>query len=298
MPRGASRTAEMVCFFRALERTRPPLTRIVDDPYARLLLPRGLSMLAGSPAVRRLVEASGQAGLGGLHHYVTARHRVMDDAVMTFAAAGGTQVVILGAGLDTRAWRLGAQLPTLGFFEVDFPATQAEKRARLPRVSATGTAPAFVPVDFERDDALSALVRAGLDVSRPVLHIWEGVTMYLSHGAIRQTLQALARMSPLGSEVIFDAWTRPGGDPSAWLRRAAGSALGLVGEPLRGALTRDEGQRLLAETGWAAARWLDADALGAAVGVGRGRIYPDVALFHARRHAAHRGTDREEARGG
>ncbi len=283
MPRGASRTAEMVCFFRAVEQQRPASQRIVDDPLAARLLPRHLAALAGLPGVPGLLDRAPAFGPGGLHRYVAARHRVMDELLVAFAAAGDRQVVILGAGLDTRAWRFAHLEPAVPFFEVDFPATQAEKRRRLGRTAALGRGPVFTPVDFERDDVGVSLVRAGLDPGRPSLFIWEGVTMYLTLDAIRATLMRLAAIAAVGSEIVFDAWTRPSVAAGAWLRRAAEGGLGLIGEPLRCALDEQESRRVLGAAGWETRAWLDADALAVRAGLPAGALYPDIALAHGAR---------------
>lgn len=290
MPRGASRTAEIVCFFRAIEQQRPPAERVVDDPLAARLLPPHLAALASWGPTRQLLDTTPSFGPGGLQRYVAARHRVMDELLVSFASSGAGQVVILGAGLDTRAWRLGPGHPGVPFFEVDFPATQTEKRRRIARrdgaVSGPSLSPILVPVDFERDDIAVALLRAGLDAGRPSFFIWEGVTMYLTLDAIRATITRLAAIAAAGSELVFDAWTRPVATAAAWLRRAAGSGLGLIGEPLRCALDEDLSRALLADAGWDTRVWFDADGLAVRAGLRAGSLYPDIALAHAARARA------------
>jgi methyltransferase (TIGR00027 family) len=281
MPRGASRTAEIVCFFRAVEQQRPAHVRVVDDALAARLLPPHLKALAALGVTRHLLDRTPSFGPGGLQRYVAARHRVMDELLVRFAGSASGQVVILGAGLDTRAWRFGPEHPGVPFFEVDFPATQAEKRRRLGGDRVAGPGPVFTPVDFERDDVAVALVRAGLDPGRPSLFIWEGVTMYLTLDAIRATLARISAIAAAGSEVVFDAWTQPTASATAWLRRAAGSGLGLIGEPLRCALDEDASRRVLLDTGWAAPAWFDADGLAVRAGLAPGSLYPDIALAHA-----------------
>ncbi|MEL6183268.1 MAG: SAM-dependent methyltransferase [Myxococcota bacterium] len=122
------------------------------------------------------------------------------------AAAGALdeaeQVVILGAGWDTRAYgALGNE--TRRFFEVDAPATQAEKRRGLESARISTETVHFVACDFETTSWLDALVEAGFDRSRRTLVIWEGVTMYLRSEAVAATLDGVASL-PVGSAVVFD----------------------------------------------------------------------------------------------
>jgi methyltransferase (TIGR00027 family) len=140
--------------------------------------------------------------LAGARAEVTCRSRYTEQRLADRVRAGVRQYVILGAGLDTFAYRsdLAAQLR---IFEVDHPATQEWKRDRL---AAAGLAvPAnvsYVPADFE-DGTGGVLARAGLDPSRPAVCNWLGVTLYLTRDAIEDTLAAIGRL-PAGTEVIFD----------------------------------------------------------------------------------------------
>lgn len=111
------------------------------------------------------------------------------------------QVVILGAGLDTRAWRLEA-LRGARVFEVDHPATQAYKRERAPRLGPMIAAVDYVAVDFTRDDLEKRLLAAGYDASVPTLWVWEGVIMYLDDAALRETLASIRRLAAPGSRLV------------------------------------------------------------------------------------------------
>jgi methyltransferase (TIGR00027 family) len=158
------------------------------------------------------------------------------DAVAREALNGGaTQLVILGAGLDARAWRL----PEAGrarTFEVDHPATQRYKRARAGR--ATGELH-FVPVDFERDSLDARLAEAGHDAAARTMWIWEGVTPYLPLEATRATLGVVAARSARGSTLAM-TYARPemSNLPAATKPFIRG-AFALAGEPLRGLVTTD-----------------------------------------------------------
>jgi methyltransferase (TIGR00027 family) len=124
------------------------------------------------------------------------------DQEIAAVAPDAKQVVILGAGLDTRAWRLQS-LRDLAVFEVDHPATQAykEQRARsLRRVSKSVT---FVPVDFERDSLAACLRASGFVPENPTIWVWEGVVMYLTNEAVRRTLGDIASCSTSGSTLLI-----------------------------------------------------------------------------------------------
>lgn len=139
------------------------------------------------------------------------------------------QVVILGAGLDTRAARLdvGAR-----FFEVDAPASQAVKQARIAAVDYPADAAVYVPCDFEHDDFLERLVACGFDVAQPTLFVWEGVAYYLPEAAVRATFERVLRCPT--SAVVFDMITEKlvaaSHDPK---HRGRLGLFAEVGEPLR-----------------------------------------------------------------
>jgi methyltransferase (TIGR00027 family) len=154
------------------------------------------------------------------------------DAVL--AEAKPRQVVILGAGLDTRSWRLEA-LRGARVFEVDFPATQAFKRNRVSRIGEPIADVVYVPVDFTRDDLASSLRGAGFDPATPTVWIWEGVIMYLDDAALRGTLAAIRKLSAPGSRLVAHYHEPEGRRRGFMLRRWIFSFLG---EPQIGLRTR------------------------------------------------------------
>lgn len=190
----ASKTAEHNALFRALEARRPPGERLFDDPYVHTFLSPGFRATA---ALARWRLWRGFAiwiidrGWPGVRPTVVARTRLIDDLVADIVAEVD-QVVILGAGFDTRAYRLPA-LGKLPVVEVDHPDTQRRKRAKL--VDPPDNVH-FVATDFQ----LGGLARA-LDVTTPTLLIWEGVTNYLSEEAVDATLRWCAEAAA-GSQLI------------------------------------------------------------------------------------------------
>ena len=139
--------------------------------------------------------------------FMAARSRYAEDRLAKAVANGVEQYVILGAGLDTFAYR--NPFPQLRVFEVDFPATQAWKRALL--AAAAIAAPVnltFVPLDFEHMTLAAGLAAAGFDASRPAFFGWLGVVPYLTLSAFRAALETIAGL-PQGSAVSFDYGISP-----------------------------------------------------------------------------------------
>jgi len=136
--------------------------------------------------------------------WVAVRTAVIDQQVRWRTREGPLrQVVLLGAGLDTRAARLAA--PGVAFFEVDHPASQRDKQERLARIPDYPLGAArYVACDFERDDFLERLLLGGFQADQPALVIWEGVTPYLEEAAIRSTLQRVATGTDPRSVLLFD----------------------------------------------------------------------------------------------
>ncbi|MFC4945317.1 class I SAM-dependent methyltransferase [Pseudonocardia sp. GCM10023141] len=120
----------------------------------------------------------------------------------TVAAATDAQLVLLGAGFDSRAHRL-PRLRVVPVFEVDHPATQATERELIGRSGRVLAPVRYVPVDFETDDLETALLRAGLRPERRTCFVWEGVTNYLTAAAVDTTLAILRRLAPAGGTLVM-----------------------------------------------------------------------------------------------
>jgi methyltransferase (TIGR00027 family) len=180
------------------------------------------------------------------------RTRLIDDAVRRFVAAGGRQVVVLGAGYDCRALRL----PELGgahIVEVDHPATQGHKRAVLDQLGVHSPA-SYLAWDFEThpmDDLPGALADAGHDAAAPTLTIWEGVTMYLTEAAIDASLRAIASWSAAGSELAMTYMTKARLSRPSLAVRAVRAVVQRLGEPFRFGWDPDELPGYLGARGFA-----------------------------------------------
>jgi len=136
---------------------------------------------------------------------VGARCEFLDHALLQNVSAGH-QVVILGAGWDTRAYGL-LKGKDLTIFEVDTPATQSVKLAAIEKTRLDASHVTFVSCDFNRQSWLDALKEKGFDPDRRTFILWEGVTMYLEKSAIQSTLQAVSTL-PIGSAIAFDFFSR------------------------------------------------------------------------------------------
>ena len=229
-----SRTAQFVAAARALGALLPDEAQLADDPFGARVGGAGVAGLSAlarrAPSLRPLLRAAA-APMLPMIAYMQVRTRLIDDCVRDFAAQGGRQVVLLGAGFDARAARLGHALGGARFFEVDHPATQALKRARFGDLPVT-----FVPWNFERDRMATLgarLASLGHDATRPTLTVWEAVTMYLTEPAIVDTLAAVRAYSAPGSRLCFTYVERRQIERPTLTARLLQTAVRVWGEPWR-----------------------------------------------------------------
>jgi methyltransferase (TIGR00027 family) len=153
-------------------------------------------------AVRKFTVQQTDGVMPGLYGAQVCRTRYIDDVVQAGQAQGIGQVVILGAGLDTRAYRLPG-MERVKVFEVDLPAVQAGKKKSIQK--ALGRMPenvTFVPIDFDTQTLDAALAGTGYDASQPAIFVWEGVTQYITVEAVRRTLAFVGKAAP-GSAIAF-----------------------------------------------------------------------------------------------
>ncbi|MFI6368146.1 class I SAM-dependent methyltransferase [Nocardia sp. NPDC050630] len=242
---GPSRTALVTAYARAYHQIadRP---RILTDPLSARLLGVTADDLTefGRPAEAR-PGSDVDAGILRLgvsdrprRLFFAARARFAEDRVAAAVAAGARQVAILGAGLDTFAYR--NPHPNLRVFEVDHPATQAWKRQRL---AASGIDQperlTFVPVDFETGTLATGLESAGFSRTDPAVFVWLGVVFYLTQDAAHTTLEYIARQSePV--EVIFDYLQPADTDEERAQLQARANRAEAVGEPWFSYFTPDD----------------------------------------------------------
>jgi methyltransferase (TIGR00027 family) len=239
-----SRTAHLVALGRAI--ADAGLSHVPDfrDPTARVFLTeKGKRSLAKTTAAAG--EGKRSVGLEMarvMADLIALRTAAIDAAVRDAIAIGATQLVILGAGYDGRAWRM-PELAGVRVFEVDHPATQGDKRAHLSELPAAIGQVAFVSIDFERESLDAVLERAGHDRSLPTCWIWEGVVMYLTRDAMRATLADVAGRSAPGSTLIVNYHT-------VHRRFFARLLFRLIGEPQISAWTPAEMSADMRSVGW------------------------------------------------
>ncbi|MGC9946356.1 MAG: class I SAM-dependent methyltransferase [Bryobacteraceae bacterium] len=241
-----SRTAQFIAYNRALGTLAPQVPGF-SDPLAAELLPdkwkariaRTRRSLAGKPK-----QSPYPFWLRGMGLFNQFRTVVLDRAIAS--AAPIAQLVILGAGLDTRAWRLDA-LQDATVFEVDHPDTQALKRKRAAAIPAKARQVLFVATDFHEHDMAASLRAAGYDAGRPAFWLWEGVTMYLRPEAVAANLAAFAALSARGSHLAMTYLSKDRG------RIPRSLILALLGEPVRAAYWPAEIADLGKTCGWTGA---------------------------------------------
>ena len=198
-------------FFRALESIEPANQRVLYDPYAAQLL-GGISkvlfntrFLISGRLLHKLVNLALSSVIPGGTNYVIVRARYVDDCIIQCIDDGIEQLVILGAGYDSRAFRFTALKDRVKVFEVDHPDSQSVKKEKVRKI--LGNLPDHViyfPVDFERDKLDERLSACGYDRNSKTLFIWEGVTVYLTADAVDETLAFVVNNSGEGSSIIFD----------------------------------------------------------------------------------------------
>jgi methyltransferase (TIGR00027 family) len=212
----ASRTAEHNALFRALEACLPAQRRLFEDPLAGRFLTWPLSLvplLARVPGIGALVPRFIDRRWPGVRTALVARTRLIDEGIAEAMREPIEQVVVLGAGYDSRAYRL-AELRGRVVFEVDHPDTQAAKQRALLR--ALGDLPRhvrFVATDFTQRDLQARMAAAGHAEGKRSLILWEGVTNYLTGEAVDATLRWCARSAAesllLFTYVHSDLFARP-----------------------------------------------------------------------------------------
>ncbi len=197
----SSLTAAGIAISRAIESEKPEDERICYDPYARHFAPGWLYALTSFFVKTGYAEWRGPGVMG----FLAARERYIDDILREKLADGLEQLIILGAGYDSRAYRFNGLIEHVKVFEVDHPATQADKCGKLIRVlDKLPSHVIYVPIDFNTQPLDECLLDSGFSGKLKTLFIWQGVSMYLSPEAVDATLRFITNHSAHGSALIFD----------------------------------------------------------------------------------------------
>jgi methyltransferase (TIGR00027 family) len=191
-----------VAICRLIEQYQPDETRLFDDPVVKDLVGAPLRVMMQFASMRNFTIKRTDAIGNGIYGAQICRTRFIDDVVQTALSEGIGQLVILGAGFDTRPYRLPG-MERVRVFEVDLPAVQNDKKKKIQehfgRLPENVT---FIPIDFDTQALEAVFAGTAFDPSRPAVFIWEGVSQYISEGAARRTLSFVGKSAP-GSIIVF-----------------------------------------------------------------------------------------------
>jgi len=201
--RKASNTAGYTCFSRACA-TREKDERFRGPDYmAEIFLPAFAKSILNVPFLRRFFMK--RIAPSGIYEYVLARTKLLDDIFLDALKSNFSQIVLLGAGMDTRALRFKSRNAGTKIFELDIQSTQQPKMEILNRKGVVLPEElVFVPIDFNRQSLSEVLPAAGYEGNQRSLFLWEGVTMYLTSDAVDSTLAFIRDSGAEGSMVVFD----------------------------------------------------------------------------------------------
>jgi len=264
----ASKTAENVAAFRVLESLRPANERVLHDPYAIQFLTGIYSILAktryliSSWLLIKIMDWYIARYIPGGINFDVLKARYIEDYLNQCIEDGIDQLVLLGAGYDTRAFRFNALKENVKVFEVDHPDSQRMKKKKVKKIF--GSLPdhvTYIPVDFNKEKLDKKLFENGYVKNLKTLFIWEGVTYYITAEAVDATLDFIAGNSPEGSSVIFDYIYESfidgtGKEAGKMIRKAAQS-----GEPISFGIEEGTVEELLIQRGFSQVKDINAQSL-------------------------------------
>jgi methyltransferase (TIGR00027 family) len=248
-----SATAEGNAALRAAELLRPKNERVCEDRFARGFLGLRFGIVVRSRLLTGIALWYAERILPGAFNSLIARTRYIDDYLKQCIDDGIEQLVILGAGYDSRAYRFDELKPKVRVFEVDHPNTQKAKIQKVKKIF--GSLPGhvvYVGLDLDQMKLGEGLLKSGYDRSKKTLFIWEGVTVYLLPDAVDETLAFVAENSGKNSSIIFDYAfqsaldvTSENSDAMKWRR-----AYERRGEPPKFALNEDSVEEFMSKRGF------------------------------------------------
>jgi len=201
--------AEISAVYRADESNKPENIRVCYDPIAQHFLSSRFTIFGRIPPLNAIYKSLGfwyaERVSPGVPGYVVARTAYIDDYLRTCIHDGIKQLVILGAGYDSRAYRFEELKGKVKVFEVDHPATQKVKITKVEK--AFGSLPdhvVYVAIDFDKERLDERMFQSGYDPHLKTLFIWEGVNMFITAEGVDATLGIVTRSSGEGSSIIFD----------------------------------------------------------------------------------------------
>lgn len=201
-----SKSAEQVTLSRYIESLKPEKERLCYDPYAKEFITTKLYSLLPRSGILRYFTANVlmEFLVRGHNYYVIMRTRYIDDYVNKCVNDGIQQMVIMGAGYDTRAYRF-EKIKNIPVFEIDYPTTQEVKKAIIKKIF--GSLPenvVYIPIDFIKEKLIDVLFANKYKPGLKTLFIWEGTTPYITAESVDKTLSFVASYSGKGSSIIFD----------------------------------------------------------------------------------------------
>jgi methyltransferase (TIGR00027 family) len=198
-------TAEIGAVIRAVETEKPENERLCYDPYAKGFLGATNTFVGMFPPLRKLALWYLDRKHPFILDCIPARTRYIDEYVKARIDDGVQQLIILGAGYDSRAYRMESLRERVKVFEVDHPATQERKvRKLIEMVNPLPSHVIYVSIDFDKEKLPQRMSQCGYDKDKRSLFIWEGVTPLLTAEAVEETLHFVATNSGPGSSIIFN----------------------------------------------------------------------------------------------
>ena len=255
-------TAKMTCLSRAASSLESDRRYRSDDHIARLMVPGLLSYLLRSALIRKFYRRVMVPK--GIYEYTIARTKYIDAIFRAALTDGVDQILIFGAGFDTRALRFASEAADTSIFELDVPITQKTKLDRYARQGIGIPANiGFISIDFDRESLVEKLANAGFEVGQRDLFVLEGLLMYLQPESVDQTFKVIEDLAGKDSMVVFD-YVR-----ASVLREAAGfyggrqivKSVSKAGERWNFGIPAGELEKFLKEYGFRAAEHNDAHKL-------------------------------------
>lgn len=248
-----SRMAEGIAMQRFAETSKNKEERICCDPYAvHFIRPEIIEFGKNNPEEAKLLVDQMEQLLPGLSSSIIARVRYFDDYLKTCLKKGIEQIVILGAGYDTRAYRIEELKDKIEIYEVDHPITQKFKKNIIKKLFGYNGFVKYVPIDFEIQKIDDQLPEYGYRSDSKTLFIMEGLSMYIPKSAIEDTLSFITKNSKKGSSIILDSYPESLVNGTNTERIAVNIREYLIkqGEPLKFGIEEEDIEKFLKSRGF------------------------------------------------
>lgn len=249
-----SQMAEGIAMQRFAESCKEEDERICYDPYAvHFIRPEIIEFGRKHPEEAKELIQKNESLFPGLSSSIMARVRYFDDLIKKSIEKGLEQLVILGAGYDTRAYRIEELKDDINIFEVDHPHTQGFKIGKIKEIfGSTPNTVTYVPVDFETEKFSEKILNKGYNRSKKTLFVLEGLVMYIPPEAVSEIFSFIMKNSCKGSEVIFDYYPQSVVDGTCKLEVGQNirNHLIKIEEPLQFGIEKEEMENFLKEFGF------------------------------------------------